>query len=29
MRLDLISAAVQLVVLQGRAKTFSNDWLFE
>lgn len=30
MRLDSISAAVRVVVgLQGRAKTFSNVWLFE
>lgn len=29
MRLDSISAAVPVVGLQGRAKTFSNVWLFE
>lgn len=28
MRLDSISAAVRVVGLQGRAKTFSNVWLF-
>lgn len=29
MRLDSISAAVRVVGLQGRAKTFSNVWLFD
>lgn len=29
MRLDSISAAVREVGLQGRAKTFSNVWLFD
>lgn len=29
MRLDSICAAVRVVGLQGRAKTFSNVWLFD